>query len=53
MCGSTNTIKTHTKAIYRKIGVSCRDDAIAIARSHGILQIPISWVPTPEQKGLQ
>ena len=37
MCLSTNTIKTHVKAIYRKTGAACRDDAVSIARSHGLL----------------
>ena len=31
---SQNTIKTHTRAIYRKLGVSTRHDAIA--RGHDI-----------------
>ena len=31
---SQNTIKTHTQAIYRKLGVSTRHDAIA--RGHDI-----------------
>ena len=34
---SSNTIKTHTRAIYRKLGVSTRRDAIARARHIGIL----------------
>ena len=34
---SANTIKTHTRAIYRKLGVSTRRDAIARARHIGIL----------------
>ncbi len=34
---SQNTIKTHTKAIYRKLGVSSRDDAIAHGKQAGIL----------------
>jgi LuxR family transcriptional regulator, maltose regulon positive regulatory protein len=29
---SFNTVKTHTKSIYRKLGVSQRDDAVARAR---------------------
>ena len=37
---STNTIKTHVKAIYRKIGAISRDDAVTIARSHGLLGSP-------------
>jgi LuxR family maltose regulon positive regulatory protein len=34
---SRNTVKTHTQAIYRKLGVSARADAIAWARELGIL----------------
>jgi LuxR family transcriptional regulator, maltose regulon positive regulatory protein len=29
---SFNTVKTHTKSIYRKLGVSQREDAVARAR---------------------
>jgi len=34
---STNTVKTHVKAIYRKMGVFSRHDAVTIARSHGLI----------------
>jgi LuxR family transcriptional regulator, maltose regulon positive regulatory protein len=34
---SQNTIKTHTRAIYRKLGVSSRDDAISRGRAIDIL----------------
>ena len=34
---SPNTIKTHTQAIYRKLGVSTRHDAVAQGRQAGIL----------------
>jgi LuxR family maltose regulon positive regulatory protein len=34
---SLNTVKTHTKAIYRKIDASSRAEAVTIARSHGLL----------------
>jgi LuxR family transcriptional regulator, maltose regulon positive regulatory protein len=34
---SQNTIKTHAKAIYRKLGVSSRQDAIARGRDAGLL----------------
>lgn len=34
---SINTIKTHTQSIYRKLGVSTRDDAIVRGRDTGIL----------------
>jgi LuxR family maltose regulon positive regulatory protein len=29
---SPNTVKTHTKAVYRKLGASSRTDAVQIAR---------------------
>lgn len=34
---SINTVKTHTSAIYRKLGVSSRDDAIGRAIELGLL----------------
>jgi LuxR family maltose regulon positive regulatory protein len=34
---SMNTVKTHTRAIYRKLGVSSREDAIQRGRALGIL----------------
>jgi DNA-binding CsgD family transcriptional regulator/tetratricopeptide (TPR) repeat protein len=34
---STNTVKTHIKAIYRKTGASSRDEAVIIATSHGLV----------------
>jgi LuxR family maltose regulon positive regulatory protein len=34
---SPNTIKTHAQAIYRKLGVSTRQDAVAHAHDIGIL----------------
>jgi LuxR family transcriptional regulator, maltose regulon positive regulatory protein len=33
---SQNTVKTHTQAIYRKLGVSDRQDAVAKARELGL-----------------
>ena len=33
---SANTVKTHTKAVYRKLGVGSRQDAISEARRLGI-----------------
>jgi DNA-binding CsgD family transcriptional regulator len=33
---SPNTVKTHVKSIYRKTGAASRDDAVTIARSHGL-----------------
>jgi LuxR family maltose regulon positive regulatory protein len=37
MCLSTNTVKTHVKSIYRKVGAISRDDAVTTARSHGLV----------------
>ena len=34
---SVNTVKTHAQAIYRKLGVSTRDDAVDRGRDAGIL----------------
>jgi LuxR family maltose regulon positive regulatory protein len=34
---SFNTVKTHTRAIYRKLGVTSRAEAIDRARGLGIL----------------
>jgi LuxR family maltose regulon positive regulatory protein len=34
---SLNTVKTHTKSIYRKLGVDARDDAVERARKLGVL----------------
>jgi ATP/maltotriose-dependent transcriptional regulator MalT len=33
---SANTVKTHTQAIYRKLGVSARSDAVGTARLLGL-----------------
>ncbi len=37
MAISRNTVKTHTKALYRKLGAASRSEAVAVARSHGLL----------------
>lgn len=34
---SVNTVKTHLRGIYRKLGVSHRRDAVAVARDRGLL----------------
>jgi len=34
---STNTVKSQASAVYRKFGVTCRADAVARARSCGLL----------------
>ncbi|MGH3068479.1 MAG: response regulator transcription factor [Streptosporangiaceae bacterium] len=35
---SPNTIKTHTRAIYRKLGVCTREDAVTRGLDQGILK---------------
>jgi LuxR family maltose regulon positive regulatory protein len=35
---SGNTVKTHALSIYRKLGVTSRDQAVAEARSLGLLE---------------
>ncbi|WP_235871259.1 LuxR C-terminal-related transcriptional regulator [Rhodococcus spongiicola] len=37
LCVSVNTVKTHLRGIYRKLGVTTRRDAVTAARSHGLL----------------
>ena len=37
---SFNTVHSHVKAIYRKLGVSTRGDALARARDEGLLESP-------------
>lgn len=32
-----NTVKTHSLALYRKLGASSRDEAVSVARSDGLL----------------
>jgi LuxR family maltose regulon positive regulatory protein len=36
---SINTVKTHIRAIYRKLGVSTREDALARAKALGLLDV--------------
>ena len=38
---SPNTVKTHTQAIYRKLGVSTREDAVIRGLDRGILAAPL------------
>jgi PAS domain S-box-containing protein len=38
LCVSMNTIKSHVKGIYRKFGVSSRDDAVQCARALDLLE---------------
>jgi DNA-binding CsgD family transcriptional regulator len=37
---STNTLKTHLKGLYRKLGVTSRRDAITVARELGVIHDP-------------
>ena len=37
---SLNTIKTHTRNVYRKLGASSREDAVARAAAAGLLSEP-------------
>ncbi|MCU1412182.1 MAG: maltotriose-and DNA-dependent transcriptional regulator MalT [Rhodoglobus sp.] len=39
---SANTVKTHLRRIYRKLGATNRQEALGIARLHGLLQSPDS-----------
>ncbi len=39
---SPNTVKTHARAIYRKLGVSCRGDAVECARGAGLVEPAVS-----------
>ena len=34
---SLNTLKTHLKSLYRKLGASSRAEAVASARAHGLI----------------
>ncbi|HEX5878849.1 MAG TPA: response regulator transcription factor, partial [Actinomycetota bacterium] len=42
---SVNTVRTHIQAVYRKLGVGTRADAVAHARELGLL--PGSTPPSP------
>ncbi|PTR24025.1 LuxR family maltose regulon positive regulatory protein [Rhodococcus sp. OK519] len=37
LCVSVNTVKTHLRGIYRKLGVTTRRDAVNAAHTHGLL----------------
>ena len=37
LCISRDTVKTHTKRIYQKLGVSSRRDAVTRGRELGLL----------------
>ena len=37
---STNTLKTHLKGLYRKLGVTSRGEAVVVARELGVVHDP-------------
>lgn len=37
---SRNTVKTHVVRVYRKLGVSCRAEAVGRAEALGVLPVP-------------
>ncbi|WP_433609428.1 LuxR C-terminal-related transcriptional regulator [Prescottella agglutinans] len=37
LCVSVNTVKTHLRGIYRKLGVTTRRDAVSAAHAHGLI----------------
>jgi ATP/maltotriose-dependent transcriptional regulator MalT len=41
-----NTLKTHLKSLYLKLGAHCRAEAIDRAREIGLLRRPLTIVPT-------
>ncbi len=45
---STNTVKTHVQAAYRKLDVVNRDDAVSAARRLGLLE-PLPDIDTPRR----
>jgi LuxR family maltose regulon positive regulatory protein len=44
---SMNTIKTHTRNIYRKLGATSREDAVAHALASGLLDAAEASEPPP------
>jgi len=37
---SRNTIKTHTRRVYRKLNATSREEAVLVARGRGLLRAP-------------
>ena len=46
---SRNTLKTHLKSLYLKLGAHCRSEAIHRAREIGLLPQPFAHVDTGAQ----
>jgi DNA-binding CsgD family transcriptional regulator len=36
LCVSRNAVKSHTRALYRKLGAASRSEAVRIGRSRGM-----------------
>ena len=47
MCVSTNTVKTHIQAVYRKIGATSRAEAVTVARRQGLLGLTATMDRSP------
>jgi DNA-binding CsgD family transcriptional regulator len=48
---SKNTAKTHISAVYRKLGVSCRSEAIQLAPENTtILDMALTWIKSSLSK---
>ncbi len=49
LCVSSNTVKTHIQAVYRKIGATSRAEAVTFARSHGLLGLTPTMNGSPRK----
>ncbi len=47
MCVSSNTVKTHITAIYRKVGATSRAEAVGVARCRGLLALTATMDRSP------
>ena len=41
LCVSTNTVKTHKKAIYLKLGARSRSEAVGLAADLGLVSVSV------------
>ena len=48
---STNTLKTHLKGLYRKLGVTSRGEAVVVARELGVVHDPKPDLHLDELRG--